>query len=117
MHAPLASLPQLFRQKAETLDPFSPPAATAFRQAAEAVEQALRESEMEPLTLQVAAQESGYSVSHLRRLLSEGKLPDAGGGRVLRRDLPRKPTRQLRTGPARVGSRLQVARAVASERR
>lgn len=49
------------------------------------------------LTLQQAAQESGYSVDHLSRLVRTGKLPDrrppgSHGRIVLRRsDLPHKP--------------------------
>lgn len=48
----------------------------------------------EALNLRKAARESGYSVDHLGRLLSEGQLPNAGrpnAPRIRRGDLPRKP--------------------------
>jgi len=48
-----------------------------------------------PLTLQEAAKESGYSEDHLRHLVAEGKIANAGQKgrpRIRRRDLPRKPT-------------------------
>ncbi|HEV2129642.1 MAG TPA: hypothetical protein VGR27_00980 [Longimicrobiaceae bacterium] len=114
---PLSALPAAFRAKAELLEAFSLPAATAFRQAAEEVEKALAESQLEALDLDAAAQESGYSAAHLRRMLREGTVPDAGGGRILRRDLPKKPGGRLRTAPERVGSRLQVAHAVVTNGR
>lgn len=47
-----------------------------------------------PLTLQEAAKESGYSEDHLRHLVAEGKITNAGQKgrpRIRRRDLPRKP--------------------------
>lgn len=47
----------------------------------------------ELLSLHRAAQESGYSVDHLGRLLREGKIPNAGRKAkplIRRRDLPTK---------------------------
>ena len=47
----------------------------------------------EPLSLQRAAMESGYSVDHLGRLLREGRLRNAGrpnAPRIRRGDLPAK---------------------------
>ena len=57
-----------------------------------AVAVATRDDEL--LTLRQAGEESGYSVSHLRRLISQGVLSDVsetGPPRVRRADLPRKP--------------------------
>src|SRR5215207_8009998 len=47
----------------------------------------------ELLSLHSAAQESGYSVDHLGRLLREGKIPNSGRKSkplIRRKDLPRK---------------------------
>ena len=47
----------------------------------------------EPLTLDQAAEESGYTYNHLQACVSKGKLPNAGGPRgprVRRRDIPGK---------------------------
>jgi hypothetical protein len=47
----------------------------------------------ELLSLRRAAQESGYSVDHLGRLLREGRIPNSGRKAkplIRRRDLPRK---------------------------
>ncbi len=49
-----------------------------------------------PLTLQQAADESGFSYGHMQRLVSEGELENVGAPgspRVRRGDLPRKPCR------------------------
>ena len=61
------------------------------------LELCLREVELEHLTPTQAAQESGYSEAHLRRLQTEGKLRNLGTShrpRYARGDLPRKPRRQ-----------------------
>ena len=70
--------------------------------------EALGTHDDEALTLAEAAAESGYSVSHLRRLITQNKLRDTaqvGPPLVRRGDLPRKPGGQqqkpyhiLRTG-------------------
>ena len=60
---------------------------------AEELGQAIREWQLEPLTLEAAETESGYSRSTLERKLSSGEIQNAGGKgrpRVLRRDLPLK---------------------------
>lgn len=77
----------------------------------------------EPLTLQQAAVESGYSADRLGRLVRDGTLPNAGergSPRIRRRNLPRKPSHQpvaSNRSPANgdnpaVPSRSQVARTV-----
>ena len=61
---------------------------------ADELEEALREHDIEALTLQEAAVESGYSADHLGRLVRDGKITSAGqpnAPRIRRADLPRKP--------------------------
>lgn len=68
--------------------------ACTLRHCAEELEAALDEQDGALLNLQEAAEESGYSADHLGRLVSEGKLPNAGerhAPRIRRADLPRKP--------------------------
>lgn len=51
----------------------------------------------EPLNLSRAAQESGYSVDHLSRLVREGKIPNSGRTSkplIRRKDLPVKRSRR-----------------------
>lgn len=72
----------------------APRQADALESAAEDLERRLPEWRLEPLTVEEAARESGYSRSQLYALLSDGKLPNAGepgAPRVRRCDLPRKP--------------------------
>jgi hypothetical protein len=55
-----------------------------------------------PLSLAQAAQESGYSVDRLQKLVAAGTIPNAGrkGKPAIRRsDLPRKPAAPLRVAP------------------
>ena len=50
--------------------------------------------ENEPLTLDVAAAEGGYSTSRLGQLVNTGKIPNAGSmgrPRILRKHVPRRP--------------------------
>ena len=98
-------------------------AAAIWERAAEMVEESLRLSGLERLTLQRAAAESGYSIDHLRRLIDEGTIPNAPGGdgsrailsrAILRKDLPRKPGHGVAAvRPTVASSRVQAARAVA----
>ena len=60
---------------------------------AEDLEARLREWELEALSLEAAAEESGYSYSSLQQKVAKGELPNAGGKgspRVRRCDLPLK---------------------------
>lgn len=72
----------------------------------------------EPLTLEEAAAESGYSAEHLGRLLRDGTIPNAGrrnAPRILRGHLPFKPSalRETRLKPQLAGATPgQIARAV-----
>jgi len=93
-------------------------AAAIWERAAEMVEESLRRSGLERLTLPQAALESGYSRDHLRRLIDEGTIPNASGAdgskAILRMHLPRKPGHGLAAvRPTVPSSRLQAARAVA----
>ncbi len=57
------------------------------------LEACLREWELEALTLEEAAAESGYSYSTLQKQVSNGKIPNAGEPRrplIARTDLPLK---------------------------
>lgn len=83
-----------WRQKAELLRPFAPEAARAFEDAATQLSSALDSDAEEALEIPAAARESGYHPESLRRLIREGKLPNAGSAhrlRLRRQDLPRKP--------------------------
>lgn len=66
----------------------------AFEKAHEMVAETMESHEEKPLSLPVAAEESGYSEGHLRRLVADGTLEDVGNGdgpRIRRKDLPKKP--------------------------
>jgi hypothetical protein len=72
----------------------------------------------EPLTLAEAALESGYTRAHLRRMIRDQPLLNAGTAEepmILRAHLPRKPGAGVANATtAMSSSRVQVARAVAS---
>lgn len=68
--------------------------AAAVEKAIEFLQHRVHELMSEPLALDTAAEESGYSPDHLGRLVREGTLPNAGepyAPRIRRRDLPRRP--------------------------
>ncbi len=72
--------------------------ALAYERCADTLSEWFADWEDETLTLEQASQESQYSVTHLRRLVSQGKLRDRAdsGATMLRRgDLPRKYCTQL----------------------
>jgi hypothetical protein len=77
-----------------------------------------REEESEILTLEQAADNSGYSVDHLARSLRSGAIPNAGRKgqpRVRRGDLPRKPTalrNEMHEPILAVNTRRQIAQSV-----
>jgi hypothetical protein len=89
------------RAKAEEQRSFgNEPAARAMEWASDRIERALREDAFELLSLEEAADASGFSKEHLARLVRTGRLPDrrpAGSrGRLVfrRSDLPSKPSRR-----------------------
>lgn len=72
----------------------------------------------EILTLAQAALESGYTRDHLRLLIRQNRIPNAGrrrAPRIRRRDVPRKPGSRTPPGPGRYlsgASALRVARSL-----
>lgn len=72
----------------------------------------------EILTLAQASKESGYSPDHLRLLIRQAKIPNAGQRRkprIRRRDIPRKPGSRTPPGTGRYlsgASALRVARSL-----
>jgi hypothetical protein len=95
-HLPVPALPAAWRAEADRLERFAPAAAVAFRDAAIALEGALRSEADELLTLTEAARASGHSSEHLRHLVASGAIANAGrkgAPRIRRCDLPRKACR------------------------
>jgi hypothetical protein len=88
---------------------------------AEELEEALAEAGDTPLTLTEAAAESGYTAEHLRRLVRENRIPNAGrkhAPRIRRADLPRKAgdlTPGIRPLQLDINPRVQAARRIASQ--
>ena len=92
----LEDLAGRWRTDAERFQSLGQDAPARMSQAhAEELESTLREWQMEALTLEAAATETGYSRSALERQIQRGDLTNAGSKgapRVLRRDLPQKPS-------------------------
>jgi hypothetical protein len=92
----LSELRDAWKLRADTLERYSPAAAEAFRQAALELDTAIVDWLGEPLTLEQAEAESGYTRAHLRRLIREKTIPvlvreSDGVEFIRRRDLPKKP--------------------------
>lgn len=91
----LAQLATSWRSDAETLRRRGcEEAARLLATCADELDEARSAGDDEPLSLADAAQVSGYSRAHLRRLLADGALRDVaarGAPRLRRGDLPRKP--------------------------
>lgn len=71
--------------------------AAILRQCATELDIAAREHGEEKLTIAQAVEESGYSADHLRALVADGSIPNAGrkgSPKIRRRDLPVKPGHQ-----------------------
>lgn len=101
-------LPAVWRERAEYVrdNAGAEQAAHVWEKAASELEVVLRDSGLEPLSLDEAEAESGYSRAHLRRLLRQGVIQNAGTEShplILRSQLPRKP------GCGTFGPRLSVA--------
>lgn len=91
-----SDLPAAWRDRAAELERYAPPAAEAFRSAADELAAALNAAAEEELTLSQAAHESGYSERRLRELIDAGTIPNRGrkgAPRIRRADLPKKPRR------------------------
>jgi len=114
------TLVDVWRGRADELRPYAEAAARAFETAAAELEAIAVEEEVTALTLEEAADESGYSSEHLGRLVREGVIPNAGrrrAPRIQRRDLPRKAAQLRAAGDdlTLVGATPgQIARAVVS---
>ena len=115
----IEDLPAQFRETATYIreNAASEQAACAWEKAAEKLENVLGEARTEALMLEEAEAESGYSKSHLRRLIREGVVPNSGTEnrpRILRKNLPKKPGHGVRQDRNRdVNCRTQVARVIA----
>ena len=75
-----------------------------YRKCAEELDRKIRTACLHTLTLKEAAEESGYSPDHLRRLIREGKLQNAGmqgSPRVFLKDISSKPV-PIQGGPLSV---------------
>ena len=89
-------MPDIWRDRAEHLRPYSGPAAEAWIAAAEELQHVISSWATEPLSVQKAALESGYSEDHLRALVRKGVIADCrragsrGEIRIRRCDLPKK---------------------------
>ncbi len=80
---------------------------------AQELETALRECELEELTLQGAADESGYSYSAIQKKVADGELQNVGDKnrpRVRRGDLPRKGRRPKPKGEPDLAGRILAHR-------
>lgn len=87
-----AHLPTLWRQRADVLrENGAAGHAKAIQRCADELEVRDATYDEEPFTLAQAAQWSGFSEKHLRRLVDQGELDDVGtdGLRLRRCDLPR----------------------------
>lgn len=71
--------------------------AEAVEHCVERIEDSWLQWQSQKLTVAEAAEASGYSEPHIRRLLAENRLKNAGSAgrpRIRRADLPRKPRRR-----------------------
>jgi hypothetical protein len=98
-------LPQRWREQASQLRSLGADAqARLLETVADQLAAAFLRAGDEPLGLQRAAQESGYSVDHLGRMLREGRIPNSGRKDkplIRRGDLPLK-GRKRKVDPCRL---------------
>ena len=92
--ASVEGLPADWRKRAKALRRYaSELPAVALERCADELEDTLRERDETTFSLVEAARESGYTATHLGRLVRDGRIPNAGrpgAPRIARRDLPRK---------------------------
>jgi hypothetical protein len=97
----LAELPETWRLLAvQQRNLGAEPQARTLEHCADQLSRELLRRDDELLTLQGAADESGYSLDHLGRMLREGKIPNAGRKAkplIRRADLPVKSSRRKAT--------------------
>ena len=98
----LESLATRWLEEAETLERYSDKrGASLCRMHSAELTDAVARQESDLLTLTQASQTSGYTSDHLRHLIAEGTIPNAGrkgSPRIVRRDLPMKPGSQCSSG-------------------
>lgn len=98
----LEDLAQRWLEEAETLARYRDErGAEVCRMHAAELGAAIESHESEALTLVQAADASGYSTEHLRHLVSNGTIPNAGrkgSPRIRRGDLPLKPGNRASDG-------------------
>ena len=112
----LGSLPAEFRGRANSLriDGGAEQPAIAWERAAQRLQEELTGHLEERLSPGEWETESGYTVSHIKRLIREGTILVEEDGTVLRRHLPKKPGHSIAPDvPEGPSSRVQLARAVA----
>ncbi len=90
----IEALPADWRKKAKSLRRYGGETpATAIERCADDLEATLVERDETTFSLVEAARESGYTATHLGRLVRDGKIPNAGrpgAPRIALKDLPRK---------------------------
>lgn len=88
----LGALATTWRARADELELLAATAqATTLRWAAAQLEAAIAQADDELLTLEQAAALGHYSAEHLRKLVADGSIPNAGkrgAPRIRRRDVP-----------------------------
>lgn len=93
--SPLRDLAASWREDADRFREYgADELATAAELHADALEERLRAWRLEALSPVQAAEESGYTADHLRRLIRQERVPNAGDDaspKIRRQDLPRKP--------------------------
>ena len=114
-----ADLPAAWRERAVLMrEDAVECVAGVYERCADQLVAALAQADEEPLTLRQAAEETGYSQRHLRRLGEGGTLPNSGTPatpRLTRTHLPRKPGHGIAPHvPPAASSITQVARAIAT---
>src|SRR5437868_6511997 len=112
----LSALPVYWRARASQLDAFSPPAAQAFREAADLLEESLASAEAS-VTLKDASVLGGYSVDALQRLVATGRIENAGRKgrpRIRLVHVPRKPGHQALLQNSKHCAKVQPTAVVAS---
>jgi len=100
---PAEDLPREWREKAKELRRFgADEAASTLEACADDLEETWRVWSTEPITLEEAEAESGYSYSRLQQKVASGEIRnigEPGKPRVRRADLPRKaPARRFELG-------------------
>ena len=110
-------LPEAWREKATELRRFgAEDQATTLEYCADDLDETWRIWQTEPLTLDEAVEESGYSYSSLEKRVRSGRIPnigELGAPRVRRADLPRKAPRprfKLETGEPDLAEEILAAK-------